>query len=88
MRLSSWHIAAFGFLLQFAVFGIAGIALIGGSLIALIPLPFLFFSRTRKIGAIIALVVGIPDMLFAMTRVASIFITIAGLFEIWKQRKR
>lgn len=68
-------------------FSVVGIVLIFGSLIGVLPLLLLLFNQTKKIGALVSILLGILGIIFRFGLIVGISLIIAGIVTFIKKKK-
>lgn len=64
---------------------VIGLFLIIGTLFGIIPLILLYFKKTRKIGGIISIILGIVGIITQLGVIVSVFMILAGILALWKR---
>jgi ABC-type transport system involved in multi-copper enzyme maturation permease subunit len=62
-----------------------GFAFLFFAALGILPLLLLAFQRTRKIGGIVSIIVGILGLLTVVGIVIGIFLIVAGILAFWKK---
>ena len=66
------------------IISILGMMLILGVLIGIIPLILLYFKKTRKIGGIVSIILGVVGIIINIDLLIGIFMIIAGIIALYK----
>ncbi len=64
---------------------VIGLFLIIGTLFGIIPLILLYFKKTRKIGGIVSIILGIVGIITQLGVIVSVFMILAGILALWKR---
>ena len=64
---------------------IAGAVFMAGSLLALPSVLLLLFERTRRVGAIVSLVLGAVGIALQVGAIVGVFLIAAGVLYFWKR---
>ncbi|MBI4140210.1 hypothetical protein HY485_00065 [Candidatus Woesearchaeota archaeon] len=65
---------------------VLAIYLFAALLLAVIPLLLLFFDRTRTIGAILSILLGLFGIIIKAGIVIGTFLLFAGIYALWKKK--
>lgn len=93
MGIRGWHLAVALFFLKTAgsaegaggsVFFLMGLSIIYGAALGTIPALLLYFSKTRMVGAITAVLFGLIGVFSSFTKVVGLFLIAAGILSLWK----
>ncbi len=66
------------------IFAVLGGFFLATAAIALLPFAFLFFERTRRLGAVLCIIFGVVGVITQVGLIAGFFLLVAGVLHLWK----
>ena len=67
------------------VAAIGGIVLLLTAGLGVVPLILLLFQKTRKVGAVISVILGIVGLSIRVGIIVGVFLVIAGILALWRK---